>query len=186
MEEPSVLDYLKSKLRFWEKGPKIEIPPEAGEEARPVSDSASLSAMDETPEASPSLRLSLDWKGLPWRALLALALILLAQRTFEPSPERTSSSGLFLYALGLAWVLIASIRREWILSDLPETGGRLDAAGVRPVWLGVAVVLSVFAFLLFGGNQFTSLNVTLWLMALLAFVRAFWIVQPQAVPWWKR
>ena len=28
-EEPSVLDYLKSKLKFWERGGKIKIPPES-------------------------------------------------------------------------------------------------------------------------------------------------------------
>ena len=28
-EEPSILDYLKSKLKFWERGGKIEIPAEA-------------------------------------------------------------------------------------------------------------------------------------------------------------
>lgn len=191
MEEPSVLDYLKSKLKFWEKGNKIEIPPEAPaeeEESLPTLEATPLpmTPPEETPEPLRLFRPSFDWRGVPWRALLALALILLAQRAFEPAPERTASSGLFLYGLGLAWVLIASLRGEWTLADLPEDGIGPQMAGVRLLPFGLSLLLSIVAFFLFGDNRFTLLNVSLWLAAMASFLWAFWIPQAQAIPWWKR
>ncbi len=192
MEEPSVLDYLKSKLKFWEKGPKIEIPPEPAAETEGEA-SAALAEPRPVPAAPPKAeepprppRPPFEWKKFPWRALLALIFILLAQRTFEPSPNRTPGSGLFLYAIGLAWLALAFLRGEWKLADLAEAGAGSDALGVRALPLALAGVFSVAAFAFFSKNTFTALNVTLWLAALACFLWAFWIPDPQAVPLWKR
>ncbi len=192
MEEPSVLDYLKSKLKFWERGNKIEIP------AEPETGSGMISPPQpvEKPPASPvkkkatkqaeEQRPAFDWKNFPWRSLLALVFILLAQRTFEPSPTRTASSGLILYGIGLAWVVLAFLRGEWKLANLPEVGFGSDLSRVRAIPLILAAVLSVVAFITLGKNQFTLLNVTLWLTALACFIWAFWITNPAAIPIWKR
>jgi hypothetical protein len=192
MEEPSVLDYLKSKLKFWERGNKIEIPaepemdsgiispPQPAQElpVSPVKKKASKQAKEQRP--------AFNWKNFPWRSLLAVVFILLAQRTFEPSPTRTATSGLILYGIGLAWVALAYLRGEWKLADLPEVGSVFDSSRVRVIPLILAAVLSVVAFITLGKNQFTLLNFTLWLTALACFIWAFWIPHPQAIPPWKR
>jgi len=190
MEEPSVLDYLKSKLKFWEKGPKIEIPPEPEEAAAGEPSAPAEEEQPALPEAGPRVerlaRPSFDGRLFPWRALLALTFLLLAQRTFEPSANRSAAPGLFLYALGLAWLVLAFLRGEWKLADLPETGARSDPLSVRTVPLALAGVFSVLAFALFRNNLFTSLNVTFWLAALGCFVWAFWVVEPGRMPLWRR
>lgn len=190
MEEPSILDYLKSRLKFWEKGKKIEFPSEAAEEGAEEGPS-SLPEQPAAPAAPPEMdatprRLSFEWKNFPWRALLALVFILLAQRTFEPSPNRTAGPGLFLYGLGLAWLVLAFLRGEWKLADLPETGSGSDALRVRIVPLVLAGALSILAFLSLGKNMFTPLNVTLWLAALACFLWAFWVRQPVMESWQQR
>ncbi len=142
MEEPSVLDYLKSKLKFWEKGNKIEIPDE--EEPRmpeePVLASAPVEKVPEENTPPRHERPPFDWKNFPWRSLLALLFILLAQRTFEPSPNRAAAPGLILYAIGLTWLTLAYLRGEWKLADVAETGSGSDPLGVRLLPLGLAGV----------------------------------------------
>lgn len=190
MEEPSVLDYLKSKLKFWEKGNKIQIP--AGDEleaeiASPelAEEQPALVAAPESPRRREQ-RPAYDFKNFPWRSLLALLFILLAQRTFEPSPTRLFIPGLFLYGIGLAWLVLAYLRGEWKLADLAEAGAGSDALRVRTVPLVLTGVLSIAAFAFLGNNTFTLFNVTLWLAALACFVWAFWIPSPDAIPVWKR
>jgi len=45
---------------------------------------------------------------------------------------------------------------------------------VRPAQLVLGIAFAVAAFLTLGNNLFTELNVTLWLLAILFFVWAFW------------
>ena len=103
-EEPSVLDYLKSKLRFWERGVKIEIPaqPEMAEpDSGKVSRAGGMDPVLPEPEqgllASPTPMTSAQPNLWPWRSLLALLLALLGQRAWEPAPDRTAGVGLVLY-----------------------------------------------------------------------------------------
>ncbi len=192
MEEPSVLDYLKSKLKFWEKGNKIEIPSEeeagtaAAEPVQPPEQPSVSAEQLETPAAEPLKRPPFDWTKFPWRALLALVFILFAQRTFEPSENRAAAPGLFLYAIGLAWLVLAFLRGEWKPADLAEAGAGSDTLRARAIPLALAGVLSVVAFAFLGNNMFTLLNVTLWLAALACFIWAFWVEQPDREPWWQR
>ena len=74
MNEPSLLDYLKSKLNPWQKD-KVEIPTASLSESEPVAGS---------PQPAP-VKLSLfAFAKLPWRSLSALGLALIAQRLLEP------------------------------------------------------------------------------------------------------
>lgn len=178
-EEPSLLDYLKSRLKFWESGGKIEIPPAPGRGAEPAAPSAARAkAPPPKPEARPAWRPK-DW---PWRSLLALVFVLVGQVTFEPSPARTALPGLVFYAIGLAWLFLACLRGEWTLAPPPETGSGSDPLRVRLVPLAAAIVLALLAFLTLGGNLFTPGNVSLWALAVLCFVWAFWLPGPRARP----
>jgi small-conductance mechanosensitive channel len=172
MEEPSILDYLKSKLRFWEPGQKIELG------AQPSAIPQTVAG--ESPETQPEV---LEVVGMPrektaqairypWRSLLALFLALLGQRAFEPSPNRTVTTGLVLYGFSLAWLILACLHKEWTLTPYPETGTGSDTRRVRRLPLILGIVLSVAALLTLSDNLFTRLNVTLWVLAIFSFVWA--------------
>ncbi len=86
----------------------------------------------------------------PWRSLLALALALLAQRAWEPVPNRTAAVGLVLYATRLALLVWAFFSKEWTLAPLPETGSASDTLQVRWLPLILGIPLSLAAFLTLG------------------------------------
>ena len=126
MPEPSILEYLKSRLKFWERGEKIKIPaepeiqrsrfiatPATGPEPAALQDEhVSLEKPPQEKSAQPN-----HW---PWRSLLALIFALSAQRAWEPAPGRTAIVGLVLYAISLALLVWAYFKQEWILAPVPE------------------------------------------------------------------
>ncbi len=190
MEEPSVLDYLKSKLKFWKRDGGIVIPAEPGMDVEMPGDAAAEveprahDLADQAPAktAAASFRLN----SIPWRTLLALVLILLAQRSFEPSPVRSATLGLILYGLGLAWVVLATLRGEWKLADVPENGTAGDPLRARLIPLVLALILSIAAFLALNKNLFTLLNLSLLVASLACFLWAFWVPTLGRVPAWRR
>ena len=170
MEEPSVLDYLKSKLRFWKRGAAIEIP------------AAEPAGREPEPEAELEPRPGVPW---PWRSLLALALALVGQRLFEP-PTRAAWTGIAFYIAAAGLLIWACLRGEWTLSSLPESVDRADPLTFRRIPMILAVAFTLLAFLFLGGNLFTWLNVTLWLAAIICFIWAMWLKEPGTEPWWRR
>lgn len=164
MEEPSVLDYLKAKLTPWSHE-KIEIP----------------SAEDEPLQASPARELPLPGKSdsrkpLPWRALLALALAIVAQFFLEP-PAVLVPLAAFLYALSLGFLAWAAYAGEWAFPRLREENPAADPGQFRGISLIAAVVSSALAFIFFllEDNRFTSLNLFFWLAAIALFVHGLWL-----------
>ncbi len=203
MEEPSVLDYLKSKLQFWEKGNKVILPgddePSAADDETPGLPEDDLPVMADS-AVPPLEQPSRDWdfKKFPWRSLLALLFTLTAQRTLEPSTDRVFLPGLFLYGIGLIFLVQAALRGEWQPAELPEQGQGSDPLRVRLIPLILALVFSLIAFVFLGrvafmgdspafqGNMFTLWNLSLWLLAIAFFAWAFWVKVPAGEPWWKR
>src|ERR1035437_3503416 len=166
-EEPSVLDYLKSRLKFWEPGEKIRIPDEF--DLPKDAPSEAILSVEVQPSALPGEQDSMAMAKLPlvkpaepnrwpWRSLLALALALLAQRAWEPMPNRTATVGLVLYALALVLLVWALINKEWSLAPLPETKTASDMLQVRWLPLVVAFPLTLAAFLTLNNNLFTPFN----------------------------
>jgi len=219
MEEPSVLDYLKSRLTPW-RGKKIVIPP--AEAPIGPSTPAEVGVSLSTAEALPSGNEPIEYASitpaittapaaitiaiLPWRTLLAVGLALLAQISLEPGPERVWQAGAILYLLAAACMVWAYVRSEWVaVSHGPEArpwghqpwphGQAVGQSAVnilstpfisRPLSFIISIGLGALAFLTFGGNRFTSLNVTLWVMALIALVWAFWQLGEASASWIKR
>jgi 4-amino-4-deoxy-L-arabinose transferase-like glycosyltransferase len=192
-EEPSLLDYLKSKLTFWKHGEKIEIPSEAKPPEQVITvapktagmKSAGLEAeQDSAAESLPSeVTTPNHW---PWRSILALVLALFGQRAWEPVPDRTAGIGLAFYALSFVLLVWAYFSQEWILAPVPQTGSGSDTMQVRrlPLFLGIPLALS--AFISLSSNLFTLWNVLLWVLAIICFVWAFWLPGEIPSPFWSK
>src|SRR5215210_969083 len=85
IQEPSVLDYVKSLFRFG-GAERIRIP-EFVEEAQELkSDEVVIQESEDLQVSSKPSTFSfqLSKTSFPWRSLLALLIALIAQRTFEP------------------------------------------------------------------------------------------------------
>lgn len=182
---PSVLDYVKSLLR----GKPLAIPfPEQvapgepqrrieGVEEGQLADEASASTAP-SPEQHP-LRLN-----LPWRPLLALFIALAAQVTLQPRPDRAWLPGAILYLLAAGMLIWAAWKDEWTLASLPEPEPHGEDYQVRARWVYLSLPLALTAFLTLGGNRFNPLNVTLWLLAVLFTLLAFWQGALPFKGWW--
>jgi hypothetical protein len=171
LEEPSVLDYLKAKLTPW-RGPAPEIPaadaiPQAAKAAAPAKGRAKAAVQAQA-------RLALNIQKLPWRIFLGLLLALLAQRAFEP-PDRGVTSGIFFYLIALGLVIWSNWQNEFSLYEPKQIEVRDDPMTVKRVPVIVGFVFCALAFVTFGGNRFTFLNVLFWLAGLAYFVIAFWV-----------
>ncbi|HUI87463.1 MAG TPA: glycosyltransferase family 39 protein [Anaerolineales bacterium] len=180
-KEPSVLDYLKSKLSFGRK-PRIEIPKfqRAESDARAV-----VPEFVETKVVHAATARHLPAVAFPWLSLVAVGLALLAQRMFEP-PNPAALTGIAFYLLALAALLWAILRSEWSLAPLAESSSGNDPLTFRPYAFLISIPLAVLAFLFFTGNLFTLFNLTLWLMALVLLIGSLWLVNRNVPSIWQR
>ena len=194
MEEPSVLDYLKAKLTPW-RGPVPQIPTaepvqvEAGGDLAPLDSgqievSLTAARADSSVQAIPTPAARVI--SLPWLSLLSFVLALLAQLSLEPGPDRSWTIGAFLYMFSAACLVVTSWRKEWVPAALLDMEYRKDPLTIRIYGFLTALPLMVLAFLSFGENRFTSLNIVLWLLSLLAIIWAFWLPDAAAHSWLKR
>jgi len=185
-EEPSLLDYLKSRLKFWERGQKVELIAPEPTSLQSVEGESPVTQPEMLEIAGKPLEKTAQLGHWPWRSLLALFFALIGQRAFEPSPNRPVIIGLVLYGFGLAWLILAYLRKEWTLAPYPETGTGSDTLRVRRLPLILGIALSAAAFLTLGDNLFTRLNVTLWVFAIIFFAWAFWLPRENRKPIWPR
>jgi 4-amino-4-deoxy-L-arabinose transferase-like glycosyltransferase len=171
MEEPSVLDYLKSKLNPWSRG-KIDLP------------EVILPEATQLPPALPafSASLSANLGRLPWRSLLALALALTGQSLLEPpNPQHTLAVAFYLAALiFFAW---AVWQAEWVLPELRQEFPSLDSGVFKRKSLIAALAFGVLALWSLGDNLFTPFNVSLWFFSIGLLVSALWV---QKTSWAQR
>ncbi len=179
--EPSVLDYVKSKLSFGRR-PKIEIPEPH------IAESAAEFVVPEGIETKPVQLLTINHPSstpFPWLALVALGLALLGQRMFEP-PNPSAMIGIALYLMALAFLLWAILRGEWTLLAFPESSAGNDPLTFHLAAFLISIPFAVLAFFFFSGNLFTIFNLTLWLIALVAFVWSLWLRNPNKPSLWQR
>jgi len=215
-KEPSVLDYLKSKLSFGRK-PRIEIPeshpietgsessvPEAVEaqtvplevQAAPAPAANQLPAVSRVPSAP-----------FPWLSLVCLVMALIGQRALEP-PDPAATVGIAFYVLALAFLLWAILRGEWRPAPLAESStGNRDPLALRWVSFVIAMLLVIPAFIFLGGiqitpnialpkplaalfnlqdNLFTWFNLLVWLAGIALLVRSLWLPSNTGPSVWQR
>ena len=182
MAEPTVLDYFKSIFKNWQSFAAF---------LRAWADRTDTTQLVETPVSVPGISpvaepATFDLRPstvFPWRSLLALLLALLAQRTFEP-PDQNAMLGVPLYLAAFGLALWAFRRRELTPAPLPTAQVNADPLTVRAKTFVASIIFGAAAFLLMSGNQFTGLNLTVWILSLVLFIYAFWLKEPQSL--WKK
>jgi hypothetical protein len=189
MEEPSVLDYLKSKLTFWRKN-TLKLPAgikdeygekqaddigsrEDGGDSGSVqlsNDRASVESLQTVREAKPLF----SFQQIPWLSLAALLLALIAQKTLEPGTGiRKYEPGAVLYGLSVVVIILSILRGEWSVSPLQQDERNEYRFAFNSWALLVGVLFAFAAFLSFGSDVFSPVNITLWLISLAAFFWSF-------------
>jgi hypothetical protein len=176
MEEPSVLDYVKSKLTFW-KPSSIDLPDSAyDQEAEEGS----------TAESGEAARVSLAPARFAYRFSAAglvltsgaLVLALFAQAFLEP-PSRAAELSAFIYLLAAVVIGFAYFRGYVKPSDLPlGSSTPIDLAYIRFESFVIGMILLLLAFVLFGrGTQFVPefnvFNTLAWIASIVFLVWAF-------------
>ena len=189
-EEPSVLDYIKSKLSL--RGHPASVIPHL-EPAEETSPSTATSTKLPTPEtqAEELQKPRRVWpvKNLPWRSFIALGLALIAQYSLEPRLVRGWKTGALFYLLALGWLIWAVRSGEWATAPLQEEDdcrSQPDSGKFRLIPFIASGVFSLLAFLDFKGNLFTSTNLILWGAAIVFFVLTFWTDLPNPAMGWER
>jgi hypothetical protein len=171
-EEPSVLDYIKSKLTPW-KYPAIDLtskkpaPPEMASELHAPEEPD----IQEAPQPHP-VRSQRKW---PWRTLLSLAIALFAQRSLEPGPDRSLGVAAVIFLISAVLLGWAFLSGELSAPDMPADERYPEPQSVHATSLLISIPLALAAFLTFSGNLFTALNLTLWYLAIVFLLRAFWL-----------
>lgn len=189
MDEPSVLEYLKSKLFPW-KYPKIEVGEELSKEEASAEQASeailpTLSDSDLGGEATIALESTRQAVLFPWRAMLSL-LLTLAGQIFLMPPDRNPAAGIALYLLGIGMLLWAVWKHEWPTASIPKGFSQVDNLQARRIPFFTGLILAALAFLDFGGGQFTSLNLFLWISSLVSVTWALWLGRPVLEAWWQK
>ncbi len=206
MEEPTVLDYIKSRLAFWRKD-KVVLPPESSPETTevfPVQTDSGVGAPGESGGIAETEILGFSAvavrssqpgesagekaaRRFPWVGMIALTLGLVAQFAMEP-PERSYKIPVVIYLIAALGVFLAVRRGDWVIPTLPDSEDQSVPLKARAGAFIIGCVTAVAAFSFFGKlpflenstEIFNPLNVTLWLISLAAFTWAFWVYK---LPW---
>ncbi len=175
MQEPSVLDYVKSLFRFG-AAERIRIPEFVEDVQEFRLDETIIRPSEDLQVSSKPSTVSFRFSKtpFPWRSLLALLLALIAQTTFEPPPDNIAR-GIALYIIAFSFLGWGIYRNEWMLAPLANTSQGTDPLTYRGLLLILSVGLTLVGFLIFGGNLFTKLNVTVWVLAIVFLFWAFWL-----------
>jgi hypothetical protein len=187
MNEPSVLDYLKSIFKSRDAFRNFV---KAVFEHR---DTTQLIEAD-VPASQPVMVVervpAFEARTFPWFTLAVLLLALGGQRMFEP-PQQLYSVGIVLYTFALGMALLAFRRGEWSLTPLPADETRTDSFSIRIVPFVLSLILGAATFLMMKGNLFTATNLTLWAATIFFHLLAFWVPGPRrpirlpALPRWN-
>ena len=185
MQEPSVLDFVKSRIRSW-LNPVQQISVTTEEVAAKPEIWKAETVTPVIAETYPERAVTDASFRFPWPAFLVLGIGLWAQLSMEPKLDspRSWQLGLILYVLAGAVLVLVSSRQVWGLQDWrenvqDETHERTFLRSLAAFI--VALVFSLIAFIAFKGGRFNPFNLTAWLIAIFTMVLAFW--SPGALFW---
>ena len=161
--EPSVLDYLKSRLS--RKGQPFhlpELPWDAEQTPEPEGEEPPPELPPDEPRAEEKPQPPVPAGKLPWQGLAALVLALAAQTQLEP-PDRNVPVAVAFYALAaglMVWGYLAGRMR--MAEPAPDAEQGINMQGTWWFLLPGAVLL-VGAFISFFSNRFNFLNLLFFL-----------------------
>ena len=186
MDEISVLDYLKFKLNPKNFGKEIlpeenpDILPEGSDYAADHISSAAFRFFGRLP-GSGLVKTQLNPLFFVLSVVFALAAQIILEPTVVSRTRLTPWIGGGLYLLCAFCFLLAFLlrkREEETASEDHADAGEAPAepefaSSVRVEFLALSAACALLAFMLFGGNQFTFLNLTVWALSLIFAGLAF-------------
>jgi len=206
MEEPSVLDFLKSKLTPWRKSnldltiqasvedeisearithaqqvgsdPQVEAEALTETQAKGLSEPAIETHEPEKPDKA-----AWHW---PWRSLISLTLAIIAQITFLPGPDRAWALGVALLILSIGFLIWAYISGEIQPGPIPHQSDHIEPTSINLVNLLIGLIIGLVAFVSFGNLEFSIVNLTILLSSLIFTANAFWIQNDPNNKWSQR
>ena len=171
MDEPSVLDYLKAKLNPRKYRDVLEaLEWEEKMPQEPLSNRSDV--MAERPEQKRAFR------DLPWKTIAGVLFALIAQFILEP-PSSSILAAVTFYFLAAIFIGTAFISKEIELPAFKPDAEQPMPLEIRKSSLYLGLPAALLAFLMFGGNRFTFINLMVWIIALGYFIHAFWVSQPR-------
>jgi hypothetical protein len=179
MEEPSLLDYLKSILMPW-KYKKLEITPQPAQEEKNGFSEIILkpelitkSTGEEGISGQAKAVIRAQPLRLPWRGMIALIFAMLAQISMAPSTDRKWVPGVILLILSFGWLAWSYLTGELQLAELPESHEQLEPTILRVRYLAIGSILIIFSYLSFQSLQFSAFNLLLLGIVLVLFIMGF-------------
>ncbi len=170
MQEPSVLDFVKSIFKDWDSFSNFIRSLSDERRRQEMNRVLAEEALELEPQPAPVAFIAA--RRFPWRSLFAFGLAVIAQSMFEP-PSVNTGLAIGFYILALAMLVWSVLESEWTLASLQPDYSSSDPQTVHIFALMFGVVLSIAAFISLGGDLFTPLNVTLWVLAIIFIVIAF-------------
>jgi 4-amino-4-deoxy-L-arabinose transferase-like glycosyltransferase len=161
--EPSVLDYLKAKLRFWERSEQPLSPSSGIEKPNPL-----IENLAETTELGSHGDQARDTfhRKFPWFLILSVTLAILAQLLLEPVTGRSAVPGIILYSLSAICLIIAIVRKRLVRSEHRDESNHGFDLTLRVGYFIPGLIFSIMAFFLFKSGQFNFLNTLLWIVSI--------------------
>ncbi len=166
MDEPSVLDFVLEKLTFWRES-KVTIP--SAEEEQQPPDSGSVGEQ----------RIKHIWRKI---LIFLPPLFAITAQVFSEPANRSQALVIFFYISAAGSLLLLIIFRDWQIEPLILEKEEAGIFTVHWVLFGIGCAFGILAFLLFLGNRFTGINVSLWVIALVLIWRSLW--KPEG--WWGK
>lgn len=161
--EPSVLDYLKTKLKFWERS------------EQPLSGSPGIDKPDplienlaETTEITNQFNQETNstHRKFSWFLILSVTLAILAQLLLEPVTGRSAVPGIILYSLSAICLIIAILRKTLVIIEHREEYDIGFGSTLRVGYFIPGLIFAIMAFFLFKTGQFNFFNTLLWIVSI--------------------
>ncbi len=171
MEEPSVLDYVKSKLNpFRKKATELSIRDVFGFDA--AANGIEESHIEDIGQENltSSKAINQPW---PWRSMTAWGIAIIAQSLLEPPRSYVEwSIGLYLVsAIMMVWSISSGELED---TKRPVSSGSESSLSLNSAMIYVGIPLILIAFLAFGGNKLNFVNMFLWSAAILFSILGLW------------
>ena len=190
MDEPSILDYLKSRLSV-RNLPGRKVSPQSGQmdsivEIEPIAVQSkpagpNLDGQKEIERGIASV--TMGKSIIPWRLLLALVFALLGQLSLSPGPNRDWLPGVLLLAVAIGLLGWSLFTGELKTTSPAEQSVDTDPPIIHVQSLFIGLILGLITFLAFGTLSFNWFNTGILFLSTFLTIRAFYIPAPEEFHW---